>query len=263
MLKARDIVFAYNKRLKPVINGLDVTIEPGKVYGFLGRNGSGKTTMLKVLNGLHIPQEGVVTVDSSNEDREYNVHKDAKADIAREIGFVPQESRGVFPYQVLEMVVMGRNPHLSYLQRPSARDYEIAYEALKEIEIEYLWDKDFMEISGGERQLVLIARVIAQGARYLILDEPTSHLDFKNQYQIMELVKRVSLERNVATIMAIHDPNLAITFADYILMLKHGKLMAEGPTDEIMTEENLSDLYEMKITLKHVEGEKPFVLGAI
>lgn len=263
MLKARDIVFAYQKGLEPVIKGLDVTIEPGKVYGFLGRNGSGKTTMLKVLNGLHKPQEGLVTVDSTETGQELNVHKDSKPAIAREIGFVPQDSRGVFPYQVLEMVVMGRNPHLSYLERPSDEDYEIAYQALKEIDVDYLWDKDFMEISGGERQLVLIARVIAQGARYLILDEPTSHLDFKNQYQIMELVKRVSIERKVATIMAIHDPNLAISFADYILMLKDGRLMAEGLTSDVMTEDNLSELYEMKISLKQIDGDRPYILGAI
>jgi iron complex transport system ATP-binding protein len=259
MLKGEHISFSYHNKL--VIDDIDVTIQPGKIYGFLGRNGSGKTTMLKVLNGLLKPQKGSVTVETAS--KALNIYKHSKALIAKEIGFVPQESRGVFPYRVLEMVVMGRNPHLGYFERPKDEDYEVAMEALRLIGIDHLSEKNFMEISGGERQLVLIARVIAQGVKYLILDEPTSHLDFNNQHQIMKLVKKISKERNVAAIMAIHDPNLAITFADYILMLKNGKLMAEGTVEEVMTEDNLRTLYDMDINIKGLSDERLYVLPAI
>lgn len=249
MLKAKNMAFSYHSR--EILKDVSVLIEPGKVYGFLGRNGSGKTTMLKLLNGLLKPDKGEVLIEADG--ITLDIHRDSKAAIAKYLGFVPQENRGIFPYRVLEMVVMGRNPHLRYLERPKDDDYEIARDALATIGIEYLWNKNFMEISGGERQMVLMARVIAQGARYLILDEPTSHLDFKNQHQILQLVKRISNEHNVAAIMAMHDPNLALSVTDYILMLKDGEIMAEGRPHEVMTEENLQSLYDMGVCLTATE----------
>src|SRR5690554_888986 len=186
-LIAENISFAYDK--KTILDQISVNIESGKFYGFLGRNGSGKTTLLKILNGLLVPREGRVWIQNNNE--KINVHSSSRKIVSKEIGFVPQEHRGVFPYPVLEMVVMGRNPHLNYFSKPKDDDYEEAFQALKSIGIDHLASKHFTELSGGEKQLVLIARVIAQGAKYLILDEPTSHLDFKNQYQILRLVKKV------------------------------------------------------------------------
>ncbi|OEF95904.1 ABC transporter ATP-binding protein [Desulfuribacillus alkaliarsenatis] len=259
MIVGTNITFSYQNH--PILSGINVTIEPGKIYGFLGRNGSGKTTMLRVINGLLKPQHGDVKIHTDT--KTLDVHKESRALIAKEIGFVPQEHRGVFPYRVLEMVVMGRNPHLGYFERPKDEDYQEAIKALQDIGIQHLWDKSFMEISGGERQMVLIARVIAQGAKYLILDEPTSHLDFKNQHQILQLVKNISRERQVAAIMAMHDPNLAVCFADHILMLKHGRLMAEGAVDHVMTEVNLKQLYDMNIDLSGLPCGRKYVLPAI
>lgn len=255
-----DVTFSYDKKAtEPLLKNIKMSIKPGHLYGFLGRNGSGKTTLLKIINGLLKPQSGEIYIEKPGS--QINIFKDSRRIIAKEIGYVPQDHRGVFPYPVLEMVVMGRNPHMSYLARPKEADYEIAIKALEAIGIQYLMDKNFMEISGGERQLVLIARVIAQGAKYLILDEPTSHLDFKNQYQILRHVKRICQEYNVAAIMSMHDPNLAISFSDYIYMLKEGKILTEGQTVEVMTEQNLSALYNFDISIYEATAERSFILA--
>lgn len=256
-LIAENISFSYDKKL--ILDNINVSIKTGNLYGFLGKNGSGKTTLLKILNGLLVPNKGCVFL--KHDDSSMNIHKSSRKIISKQVGFVPQEHRGVFPYPVLEMVVMGRNPHLSYFSRPKDEDYDISIQALKAIGIEYLLEKNFMEISGGEKQLVLIARVIAQGAKYLILDEPTSHLDFKNQYQIMKHVKEICKQLNVAAIMSMHDPNLAVSFADYILMLKDGKLMSEGPTKQIMNKNNLSSLYGFNVEVNHTNDGRCFILA--
>lgn len=255
-----DITFSYHKKdSHPLLRNINMEIQPGNLYGFLGRNGSGKTTLLKVVNGLLTPQQGRVYIEKNG--GEIDVLHGSRREISKEIGFVPQDHKGAFPYPVIEMVVMGRNPHLDFFSRPKEEDYEIARNALESIGIMYLMDKDFTEISGGERQLVLIARVIAQGAKYLILDEPTSHLDFKNQYQILKHVKRICKENNVAAIMSMHDPNLAVSFADYIYMLKDGEILTKGSTSDIMTKDNLSALYNFDITIHQTKDNRPFILA--
>lgn len=256
-LIAENISFAYDKRL--ILDGINIKVEPGNFYGFLGKNGSGKTTLLKILNGILVPKKGKVWIQ--DEDKNLDILSSSRKIISKEIGFVPQEHRGVFPYPVIEMVVMGRNPHLDFFSKPKDEDYEIAIDALKAIGIEYLTYKNFTELSGGEKQMVLVARVIAQGAKYLILDEPTSHLDFKNQYQILRLIKRVCKERNVAAILSMHDPNLTVNFADYILMLKDGQIMQEGYTKEVMTDELLSSLYEINVEVNYAKDGRYYILA--
>jgi len=133
--------------------------------------------------------------------------------------FVPQEHNGVFPYTVLDMVVMGRNPYLNIFARPKRKDYIIAEEALDMIGMLHLREQCYMEISGGERQMVFLARAIAQEASYFVMDEPTSHLDFCNQHEIIKTLRRIVKEWGCGVITAIHDPNLTMVFADEVLMI--------------------------------------------
>lgn len=250
-IEAFDLTFAFDKKI--IIKDCSFRIEKGKVYSILGRNGSGKTTLLRLLNGILKPDRGRVLVEN------LDIRKSSSKTIARILGFVPQEHNGVFPYSVLDMVVMGRNPHLSTFARPGKNDYKIAEEALDMVGISGLKERSYMEISGGEKQMVFLARAIAQEARYFILDEPTSHLDFCNQRGIMTALRSIVKIRDCSAIIAMHDPNLTLDFADEVLMLKDGILFKEGQGQEIMTADNLSYLYDMDIKIGRLEAGRQFI----
>lgn len=253
-VEVNNIVFGYRGE-HTVIDGCSFNLERRKIYCILGPNGSGKTTLLKLLNGTLKPHQGRVLVEGKD------IHLLSKRAAARLMAFLPQEHHGVFPYSVLDMVVMGRNAHLSLLGRPRRKDYLLAEEALEVIGIGHLRDKCYMEISGGERQLVFLARAIAQQSSFFVMDEPTSHLDFNNQHKIMRVLRQIVRERGCSVITAMHDPNLALSFADEIIMLKRGRLLKAGPAVEIMTAENLSRLYEMDLKIAQFDGNKKFVFA--
>ncbi len=250
-IEAHELSFAFGRKL--IIKNCSFRIERGKVYAILGRNGSGKTTLLRLLNGTLKPEQGTVLVES------LDVRKSSSKTIARILGFVPQEHNGVFPYRVLDMVVMGRNPHLSLFARPGKKDYKIAEEALDMVGVWELKERSYMEISGGEKQMVFLARAIAQEASYFILDEPTSHLDFCNQRGIMTALRSIVKTNDCAAIIAMHDPNLTLDFADEVLMLKDGSLFKEGQGKEIMNAENLSYLYDMDIKIAKLEAGRQYI----
>ncbi|WP_374712187.1 ABC transporter ATP-binding protein [Symbiobacterium terraclitae] len=224
-----------------VIRGASFAVPEGSITCLLGRNGSGKTTLIRLVNGILRPQAGSVKVDG------LEVTTSPRPAVARRIAFVPQEHQGVFPYGVEELVVMGRNPHLSLISRPGRRDFAAARAAMEAVGIAHLAGRDYMQISGGERQLVLIARALTQETPYLLMDEPTSHLDFSNQHAIMAIVRRITRERGVGVLVAMHDPNLALAFADRVVMLREGQVYRAGPAAEVMTPEHLQALYQMPI----------------
>lgn len=224
-----------------VIRGASFTVPQGAITCLLGRNGSGKTTLIRLVNGILRPQAGVIQVDG------HDVARSPRAEVARRIAFVPQEHQGVFPYGVEELVVMGRNPHLSLVSRPGQRDYAVARAAMEAVGVAHLAGRDYMAISGGERQLVLIARALTQETPYLLMDEPTSHLDFANQHAILAMVRRIARERGVGVLVAMHDPNLTLAFADRVIMLQEGRVYREGPAAEVMTPAHLQALYQMPI----------------
>ncbi len=247
-IKINNVKFSYNE--KYIINGCSFEIEKGKIYCILGPNGSGKTTLLKLLNGNLNPAEGNVSIEGMN------ISQSGQKEIAKHMSFVPQAQEGVFSYKVLELVVMGRNPHISFFSRPQKKDYEIAEKALKTVEILHLKERNYTQLSGGEKQLVFLARAIAQEANYFILDEPTSHLDFSNQYIIMNTLNKLVKEKKCGAVVAMHDPNLTLAYADEVIMIKNGKLFKKGITNLIMTSENLSYLYEMNIKLHIIKKDK-------
>jgi len=254
-ISVEDVYFQY--RLQKVIDGCSFKLEQGKIYCLLGKNGSGKSTIIKILNGIIKADKGTILMNGKDIN---NLSKKEKASI---IGYVPQNHSGFFNYSVLDMVVMGRNPHKDFFQQPKSEDYKIAEEALNMIEISYLKERFFNELSGGEKQLVLIARVIAQDTKFLLLDEPTSHLDFYYQHQVLKAIKRIVKEKNISVLMAMHDPNLTVLFGDYIYMLKEGKIQNEGTVDKIMNKETLSSLYGMNIVVDNISNKKKIIRSAM
>lgn len=242
MLKSRNLTFSYSD--KKVLKNINFKAEKGDFISILGANGSGKTTFFQCMQGLLNPDAGKIEVDGEN------IKQLSKKEIAQKIAVVPQESKNVFDYQVLDMVLMGINPWLSFSEQPQVKDYKEAENILAELEILNLKNKKFNKISGGERQLVLIARAIMQKSEILFLDEPNSHLDFKNTHLILKIMRELS-SQSKTIITALHDPNLAYQYSDQVIIIKNGKIIASGPVDKVMTAENLTKAYGIEIQKDH------------
>ncbi|MDR1530142.1 MAG: ABC transporter ATP-binding protein [Burkholderiales bacterium] len=238
MLSVNDLCFRYGSG-REILKDITFTLRRGEVLCLLGPNGTGKTTLLKCLLGLLRPQNGQIRLQ--NEDL---LHSSTKRR-AQIISYVPQSSMLNFPYTVLETVMMGRLPHLGFGSAPTPRDYRAAESTLKEMGIADLADRFFQKLSGGERQLVMIARALAQEAHLLILDEPTANLDFFNQTRTLKLIR--CLARQERTILlTTHSPDHAFLVADQIIMIKNGNIFSRGSPDEVITNDHLSDLYGVR-----------------
>ena len=214
----------------------------------LGPNGSGKTTVFKCVAGLWKPQSGTV----SHGTRDLLALTERQR--SRLIAIVPQEHTPPFPYSVADVALMGRAAHIGALSSPGHRDMEIADEALCTLGIGHLRHKPYTKISGGERQLVLLARALTQQAPILLLDEPTSHLDFRNQLLVLTKVRQIARERGITVLMTLHDPNLALLFADHVVVLADGRMMANGAPDAVITELTLSKVYGVEVVVLHNNG---------
>ncbi len=200
----------------------------GEALAILGPNGRGKTTLLKAIMGFLRPREGQARIDGP-------------------LGYVPQFSQAAFPFKVLDMVMMGRARHVPVLGAPKARDAEICRAVLARLNIAHFADRSFDELSGGERQLVLVARALASECEGLVLDEPTSALDFRNQSEILRVMRRLVIEDGLAVVFTTHFPQHALHVADNVLLLYGGSDFLFGPTEEVLSEANLSRLYDMPV----------------
>lgn len=238
------------------LKNIDFEIKDACFCALLGRNGSGKTTLLHCMNGILKPSSGSLVLDGMDMTRA------TAREIARQVSMVPQERTEMFPFNVLDVVVMGRTPFLKMYQSPSDLDYAMAKKALAMLGARKLAPRNFNRISGGERQLALVARALVQDPTTLLLDEPTNHLDFKNQYLLLERIKALCRERKTRVVTSMHDPNMATLFADWVVLLKYGRIVAQGPTREIMTETNLSDLYETELRKINIGTDRPVFLPA-
>lgn len=233
----------------PVLKDVSCSLNAGEVLCILGPNGSGKTTLFKTIMKLKQPITGVISIDGDD------ISSWPFDKIAGYIGYIPQNYIPVFPYMALEMVLMGRTPRLGMWSIPKAKDIEVAMESMRTLNILHLKDKAFTKISGGERQLVLIARAIAQRTKLLIMDEPTNNLDFGNQALILNQIKKLS-QKGMAVIMATHVPEHAFLYADKVLMVKDGDVLAYGKSKDVLSEENLIKLYGVNLKLMPVASDK-------
>lgn len=236
---------------KTVLQDVTITVDRGQFCALLGPNGAGKTTLLRAVLGFIRPSAGAIRIDGRS------ISQLSRRELARTLALVPQEHRGVFPYTVREMVLMGRNPHLDN-GRCKEEDILAAERALARVGLEdYAW-RSYLHLSGGEKQLVFIARALAQEAAYLLLDEPTAHLDYRNLQQVMAVIKALT-RQGTGVLAALHDPNLALQYADRVVLLKGGRVLAAGPPAGVLSAENLSELYGIEIKVS-TTGEKPFVV---
>jgi iron complex transport system ATP-binding protein len=242
-LAARDLAYGYHGRR--IGSHVTLTLDAGEVLCLLGPNGSGKTTLFKTLLGLLPAQEGEVMLDGRD------LRALQRDEIARLVSYVPQAHGAFFPYTVREVVLMGRTAHLGLFAAPSARDHGAALEAIRRMGIVHLADAIYTQISGGERQLALIARALAQDARMVIMDEPTANLDFGNQVRVLERIRALA-DEGIGVLLSTHDPDHAFLCADRVAMLHQGELVACGAAAEVMTAAQLQQIYGVAVAVTAV-----------
>lgn len=252
VLTVQRLNFDYGER--PILRDIDFSLDEGAICGLLGPNGSGKTTLLKCINGFLKPGSGRVVI------RDKEVACLSKGMLSRLMAVVPQTATLAFSFTALQMVVMGRVARLGAFATPSGKHYREAELLLAELGLAYLTHQGFNEMSGGERQMVLLARALYQNAKILLLDEPTAHLDFKNQHTIMDLVARVTREKKLTTLVSMHDPNLAARYCSQMVMLKRGRMHRKGTTVEVFEPLAIELMYDMKVSIENGDRGDCYVM---
>jgi len=242
-IAARALDFGYPRHV--VGRGMDLSLEDGEVLCVLGPNGSGKSTLFRTLLGLLPPMGGSVTVDGKD------IAGMARADLARRIAYVPQASATYFDFSLEEMALMGRTAHLGAFAAPTAHDRRVAADALERMGIGALAGRPVSAVSGGERQLALIARALATEARALVMDEPTANLDFGNQARVLGQVGDLR-DAGVSILLCTHDPDHAFQVADRVLLLREGRAITLARAGEALTAGNLTRLYDVPVHVAEV-----------
>lgn len=256
LLWADNVTFRYAPHAPLVVDGVTVRLAGGTFAGILGPNGSGKTTLLRLLSGTRQPISGRVLLGDQPLDQL------SRREAARQIAVVPQETELAFEYRAIEIVLMGRHPHLGVFTVEGPRDLRIAHDALAATGTSHLAERFFHELSGGEKQRVVIAAALAQlsmGAEPLVpsvalLDEPTASLDLGYQLEIASLLKRLNREHGVTMAISTHDLNLAASICTELILMRGGRVIASGPTNAVLTPENVSALYDVEADV-HMHGE--------
>ena len=290
MLQATDVWFGYDAG-KPVLRGVSLAVPRSGIIGILGPNGSGKTTLLRLLAGTRHPQRGSVTLDGAP------LTRFSRAALARRMAVVPQETQLAFDYTVSEVAMMGRYPHLGPFEIEGPADLAVVEETLKSTGTLHLKDRLFATLSGGEKQRVVIAAALAQifqqddssrqdmsfrqesfrlkaeatpaesgsfrlqaegsAGGYLLLDEPTASLDLGYQLEVASLLRQLHQERGVAIVISTHDLGLAGTLCDRLMLIRDGLVVAEGPTDEVLTPAHVREVYGVDVeVIRHSSGHR-------
>ena len=240
-LSVRNVSFSYGRTrvARPVLSNVSLDIERTSVVGLLGPNGSGKSTLMGIMSGVLLPRSGSVALDGRL------VADMSRRDIARRIAVVPQETRATFDFTALEMVLMGRYPHLGPFELEGANDIEIAHRAMAATGTSALEHRPFATLSGGEKQRVVIAGALAQASDMLLLDEPTAALDLRYQFEVVNVLRTLNAERKTTIVMSTHDLNLAAAVCQRVVLIKDGHVLASGPTNDTLTVDNIRALYDI------------------
>lgn len=242
MLDFKDIVSGYGEN--DVLQGFSATICQGEFVGLIGPNGTGKSTLLKCLSGLLPVKSGVIILEEKN-NTSYTQRERAQM-----VAVVPQSFDIDYDFTVEDIVLMGRNPYLSYRSKESKKDYDIVTEAMRATKTLGFRKRLYNNLSGGEKQRVIIARAIAQEPDIILLDEPTSALDIHHQIEVMELIRNLNLEKSMTVVAVLHDINLAARYCNRLILMNDGKVIVDGTPKEVITEANLKKVYEMKMFIK-------------
>jgi iron complex transport system ATP-binding protein len=246
MLEVKALSFEHKRQKRRILQDISFVANQGEITTILGPNGAGKTTLFKCITGVWENYQGEILVNNKKIDNLPFTQR------ARFFSVVPQDHTPPFPYSVFEVVLMGRASYVGLFSLPSKEDHKKVEEVLEMIGISHLKDKPYTQISGGERQLTLIARALVQETPVIILDEPTSHLDFKNQQLILHKIKEITKEKKLVTVVTLHDPNLASLFSDKVVILKEGRVLYDGHPNEVIVKKILKETYGIEIeVIKH------------
>lgn len=247
MIEVKELSFSYPRL--DVLKKLSFVIDRGKLVTVLGPNGVGKSTLFKCILGLHKNYTGSILINQTNS-------KSMSPKTRSEwLAYIPQSHLTSFDYSVLEMVVMGTSGSISKLSTPGHLQYEIAYHALEQVGLQDLSNRSFKRLSGGEQQLVLIARALAQQSKVFIMDEPISNLDYGNQHRVMTHIKALT-DAGYTILLSSHNPQDAMLYSDQILALFHGKIIADGVPREVLDQALMEKLYQTPVDILAVSGEQ-------
>ena len=238
-LAAESVSFSYGS--SKILHDVSFSLDAGRILCLLGPNGAGKSTLIKCLAGALRPSSGQIWTDGRP------AQSFSRKEFARIIAYIPQSSTPVFPFKVRDMAVMGRTPYKDFFSQPNAADYSMVHNALDELGLLRLEDKNFTELSGGERQMVLFAAAIVQEPKILLLDEPTSHLDFGNQIRVLSMARSLADKKGMSVVMATHSPDHAFFAGDAAAIMKEGRIESMGPPNDIITEHSIRECFGTKV----------------
>ncbi len=249
ILSVQGGTFGYHHHKEPVLRDVDFSLRPGRVTAILGPKGAGKTTLLYLALGWLLPWKGQIQLQG------VDIHQHTRRERGRWLALVPQSEPTPFDYSVLEYVLMGRAPHLPPLGIPAEADYKAAWGALEQVGMAGMSDQPVPQLSGGERQLMLLARSLAQNPRLLLLDEPTAHLDLRNKVRLIRLLGDLRAQ-GTTLLMTNHEPDVVLALADDVLLIEPEGTAHFGPLAEVFTAEMLSRIYQLPIRLVEVDGHR-------
>lgn len=238
-IAVQNVCFAYDSH--PILKDVSLNIQKGQIISIVGPNGAGKSTLLKCMVRLLKPQSGAVYLDGKD------IAKKKSQELAKAMGYIPQNTRDVFPFTVLETVLMGRKPHLTW--DVGDEDFRVVTQVMKFLEIENLAERPLDQLSGGQKQKVFVARALAQQPHIFLFDEPTSNLDVRHQLEVFATIKRLAETEGRTVIVVVHDLNLASRFSDILVMLKQGAIYAVGTPDDVITEDNIREVYNVSASI--------------
>jgi iron complex transport system ATP-binding protein len=247
MLEIKNAEFSYDKKTN-VFEDINFSIQKSDVLCVLGPNGSGKTTLLKCLTNILELTKGQVLLDNKD------IRSLNRKEISKKIAYLPQTHSALFPFPVLEVAVMGRGPHLKITESPTEEDYDIAKANLEMLGIAHLAERPYTKISGGQRQLALIAMVLTQEPEILLLDEPTSHLDFGNQVRLLELIEKFAGTKELAVVFTSHYPDHAFHLSCKAALMNNKQFINVGDCETALTEENLKEIYCVDVKVVYIES---------
>ena len=234
-LRLEQVSLGYGKRT--ILEDASLEANPGEVLGIIGPNGSGKSTLLRGMTRLLTPSSGHIFIDG------HTIDQLKHSDLAQLVAVVPQNA--VLPelFTAVEVVLMGRTPHLGLFKYENNNDFTIVYKAMEATNTVHLAERRVGELSGGEKQRLVIARALAQEPKIILLDEPTAHLDINYQIETLEMIRHLCLEQNLLVIIALHDLNLAVQYCDRLVILNHGKIYSQGTPETVVTAQTIKEVY--------------------
>lgn len=252
IISLSNLTFSYDGNHQNAISDLSLEIPAGSIAAILGPNGAGKSTLLHIILGMLSPHNGQVLLAG----KDLSLY--SRREMSRLVGLVPQIEHIPFEFSVMEYVLLGRAPYLGILQMPSDEDYQTVSKIIEMLKLTHLAHRVVLDLSGGERQLVLLARALAQQPRILLLDEPTSHLDLSNKGHILHIIKDLA-EQGVTVIFTTHDPYTAVLSARYLILMRAGRILDTGPIEQVLKSDKLTSTYGVPVRVVKVNG-RPVVL---